>query len=428
LRNDVKLHYVLSKPKEFVSGKTALVVFIHGFPDSWHLWKSFLTNKKLQDNAVLVAVDLPGYGGSESLKRFDAQGMLEAMSDFILSIREEHLPTSEGESKVKSPVIVIGHDWGAVIGFRLAAEAPGIADRFILSNGVHPDLAKANAGGKIASATRMLKLWAHAPTNMSPLRQAFSSARPILIQLLKSGYIFTYNLPRPFVFLLGGIGDHWLIRLLNGFAAGPNPAAPLPGIRGLEVLASSLGPSKVEFSFDPSKQKLANGDSSEQFEYPASIYRRTTSGGFMEKVRIYREGLIWKRWEKSLETLWELSQLDQARESSGSSTGSGRRRSSSKVGLFDLGPPGSFRAPITVVWGQDDVAIESCLALDSMPDYFGMHGSHLVKLADVGHWVPLDEKGAEAWIDIVDWSVRGEVGSLKERLQRFSYAAVAVES
>ena len=37
----------------------------------------------------------------------------------------------------QAPVVIVAHDWGALVGFRLATEAPVLADRFILSNSVH---------------------------------------------------------------------------------------------------------------------------------------------------------------------------------------------------------------------------------------------------------------------------------------------------
>lgn len=39
--------------------------------------------------------------------------------------------------KERPRVIIVGHDWGCIIGCRLAVEASQLADRFILSNGAH---------------------------------------------------------------------------------------------------------------------------------------------------------------------------------------------------------------------------------------------------------------------------------------------------
>jgi pimeloyl-ACP methyl ester carboxylesterase len=82
----------------------------------------------LTETATLVAVDLPGFGGSDSLPNYDPDSVLEALSEFIMKMRETYLSESPG------PVVIVGHDWGALIGFRLASEASVLADRFILSN------------------------------------------------------------------------------------------------------------------------------------------------------------------------------------------------------------------------------------------------------------------------------------------------------
>jgi pimeloyl-ACP methyl ester carboxylesterase len=137
LRHGVKLHYVYSRPSVELKGKTGLVIFLHGFPDSWYLWHLFLKSSELKNTATLVAVDLPGYGGSDDLDAYDADHVLEIVSEFIIKMRDMY---ASADDNGQAPVVVVGHDWGAIIGFRLAAEAPVLADRFILSNGLHVSL------------------------------------------------------------------------------------------------------------------------------------------------------------------------------------------------------------------------------------------------------------------------------------------------
>jgi pimeloyl-ACP methyl ester carboxylesterase len=99
--------------------------------DSWHIWSPLLKRANLKENATLVAVDLPGYGGSDGLANYDADTVLDVLAEFIVHMRESYLSISETGH---GPVVVAGHDWGCVIASRLAAEAPVLADRFILSN------------------------------------------------------------------------------------------------------------------------------------------------------------------------------------------------------------------------------------------------------------------------------------------------------
>lgn len=86
-------------------------------------------------SARLVCLDLPNYGGSDTFERPDTS-VLEAVTEFVIAMREEHEHAASEEDK-NFHTVVVAHDWGCVIGFRLAAEAPQLADRFVLSNGPH---------------------------------------------------------------------------------------------------------------------------------------------------------------------------------------------------------------------------------------------------------------------------------------------------
>jgi hypothetical protein len=137
LRGGIRLHYVESLPQTTPSSKTNLVIFVHGFPDSWYLWSHYLRSGRLREQAVMVAVDLPGFGGSDNLDKYGPDEVLEALSEFVLQMRDMYIMTEEGKPRSSSRVVVVGHDWGALIAFRLASEAPQLADRFILSNSIH---------------------------------------------------------------------------------------------------------------------------------------------------------------------------------------------------------------------------------------------------------------------------------------------------
>lgn len=87
------------------------------------------------ETARIVCLDLPNFGGSDTFEKADTE-VLEAITEFIVAMREEHEEAASDNNKDFSTIIV-AHDWGCVIGFRLAADAPMLADRFILMNGPH---------------------------------------------------------------------------------------------------------------------------------------------------------------------------------------------------------------------------------------------------------------------------------------------------
>lgn len=85
--------------------------------------------------ATIVCVDLPGYGGSDSLDVYDTR-VLEALAEFVIAMRDTYL-IPEDNGLASANTYIVGHDWGCVLAMRLAAEAPALADRFILTNGPH---------------------------------------------------------------------------------------------------------------------------------------------------------------------------------------------------------------------------------------------------------------------------------------------------
>ncbi|KAF2403583.1 alpha/beta-hydrolase [Trichodelitschia bisporula] len=351
LRAGTKLHYVESVPPADSTGRKNLIIFIHGFPDSWALWSHHLRNNELRQSATLIALDLPGFGGSDTLPDFGSTTVLEAITEFILAMRATYLTPD-----TSSRVLLVAHDWGALIGFRLASEAPQLADRFILSNSFHPPLAVSNARNRLSTAARILRTWTTTPSALRLPLKAASLLTPLLSQLFKSGYVFLFNLPAPLAAFPASLGDHWLLRYNNALAAHPDPSTPLEGPVGAKALASTLGPSMSEIT--------APGPES----YPEAVRTRLADGGWMAKLALYRQGMASDPWTKSLETLWELNELS-------NSTRSSARRASG-AGVFDLGPEGALRARVTVVWGKQDVAIDERVALEGMGEFMAGNAIH----------------------------------------------------
>lgn len=117
--NGVKIHYA-----SFGSGP--LIVMIHGFPDYWYTWRAQMEG--LSDKYQCVAIDRRGYNLSDKPEGVDDYKMALLVGDAIAVIK----------SLGKDKAIVVGHDWGGAVAWRLAINAPQYVDRLIVLNLPHP--------------------------------------------------------------------------------------------------------------------------------------------------------------------------------------------------------------------------------------------------------------------------------------------------
>lgn len=127
LPSGTQLHYLT--PKQSPDKSDALVIFLHGFPDSAHLFTRQLRSPFARA-AQLVALDLPGCGGSDSLVSYGPDQVLNTVAEAIVQLKRRYSHPSSS----KRQCILVGHDWGAVIGFRIVAETEGLVDRLVTLN------------------------------------------------------------------------------------------------------------------------------------------------------------------------------------------------------------------------------------------------------------------------------------------------------
>lgn len=105
-------------------GQGRPLVLLHGFPQHWYAWRKLAA--RLSGEYRLVCVDLRGFGWSEQTRDgYDTDGLLE---DVLAVLHALDLPR----------VGLVGHDWGAHIGFRLCLRAPERFTGFLALNMVHP--------------------------------------------------------------------------------------------------------------------------------------------------------------------------------------------------------------------------------------------------------------------------------------------------
>ncbi|KAK2837019.1 hypothetical protein FQN49_006486 [Arthroderma sp. PD_2] len=336
----------------------------------------------------MVAADLPGYGGSDSLDVYGPAEILETLTQFIVTLRDEY-KVDDGEGQVKKRVIVVAHDWGAILAFRLAAEAPQLADRFILTNGVMVDLMRDNAYLSLESSNKMFQTFLREPwRSRHVLCKSIKALAPVLHQLKRSKYIFVFHLPIPLVRYVGYGGKYSFLKAIHEIAAGKIGEFTVRDAQ--ESMASTLGPSLEEC-----KTTTPNGE-----KYPESVRTRAEVGNFKDTTSYYRHGAAADPWHKSLETISALHGIwpDE------------HRRASCGTGVFDPAP-GALKANATILWGLKDPAIDSHLALEGIADRL-VQGSQVIVLPRSGHFTPMEVESRGALEEAVQWAVRGETGDV----------------
>ncbi len=119
--NGVRLHYV-------TVGTGKLIMFAHGFPEFWYLWKDQLVEFGKDHQAV--ALDMRGYNLSSKPKDLDQYRIDVLMNDF------KALAENLGHEKF----ILVAHDWGGVVAWPFAMRYPDMLEKFVIINAPHPGI------------------------------------------------------------------------------------------------------------------------------------------------------------------------------------------------------------------------------------------------------------------------------------------------
>ena len=110
-----------------VTGEGRPVILLHGFPDSGRLWRHQVPALAEAGFRVIVP-DLRGYGRSGKPADVEAYSLLMLAGDIQAVLAD--LDVAEAH--------VVGHDWGAALGWVLAAFAPGSVDHLAVMSVGHP--------------------------------------------------------------------------------------------------------------------------------------------------------------------------------------------------------------------------------------------------------------------------------------------------
>jgi pimeloyl-ACP methyl ester carboxylesterase len=120
--NGLELHTVEAGPPD-----GQLVVLLHGFPENWGTWRRTIA-PLVEAGYRVVAPDQRGYNLSDK-----PGGVHNYRLDALTSDVRELIRACEREQ-----AIVVGHDWGGVVAWRLAMDYPDVVEKLVVLNAPHP--------------------------------------------------------------------------------------------------------------------------------------------------------------------------------------------------------------------------------------------------------------------------------------------------
>jgi epoxide hydrolase 4 len=116
----LRMHTVREGPE---SGPA--VILLHGFPEFWYSWR-FQIPALAQAGFRVIVPDQRGYNLTEKHGPYDVGTLV---NDIVRLQDAAGIPRSH----------VVGHDWGAVVAWALAALRPERVDKLAILNGPHPN-------------------------------------------------------------------------------------------------------------------------------------------------------------------------------------------------------------------------------------------------------------------------------------------------
>jgi epoxide hydrolase 4 len=118
-QGECRLHYV-------TAGEGKPILFLHGFPQFWFLWRHQLANLR-RDHRV-VAPDMRGFNQSCKPEDPEDYRMRHLLADILGLVEELDL----------APLTLVGHDWGGIVSWAFALKYPEKLDRLVIIDGPPP--------------------------------------------------------------------------------------------------------------------------------------------------------------------------------------------------------------------------------------------------------------------------------------------------
>lgn len=122
-----------------------LVILLHGFPDLWQGWHFQMSCLEAAGFRV-VAPNQRGYGQSDKPRSIAAYDIDLLANDVLAIADSEDSPTFS----------VVGHDWGGIVAWWVAARYPARVSRLVTLNAPHPGVFKHYV---LRSPSQMLRSW-----------------------------------------------------------------------------------------------------------------------------------------------------------------------------------------------------------------------------------------------------------------------------
>jgi epoxide hydrolase 4 len=118
--NGVRLHCV-------EAGEGPLMLFLHGFPQHWWLWRAQLEEFGADHHAV--APDMRGYNLSSKPPEVEAYRMRHLLED-TRRLAVDDLGAER--------FILVGHDWGGIVAWAFAIKHPDLLERLVILDAPPP--------------------------------------------------------------------------------------------------------------------------------------------------------------------------------------------------------------------------------------------------------------------------------------------------
>jgi len=118
--NGVRLHVARC-------GDGPLMLFLHGFPEYWAMWRPFLEHFGAHRRCA-VAPDLRGYNLSDKPPQVDAYKAQQLVAD-VLALAARY---------TQDKFVLVAHDWGGAVAWSVAIAHPERLSRLVMINSPHP--------------------------------------------------------------------------------------------------------------------------------------------------------------------------------------------------------------------------------------------------------------------------------------------------